>query len=244
MLAKSPRLNYFIYHLLLSIVLISLIFIAIIFLWYPTPLLYAVGGVNIALTLLIVDIIIGPILSFLVYKEGKKTLKLDLIVILILQISALLYGLFNFAQGRPVWIVQNEDRFELIRAIDVVNNEDKLNSNYKKSSWFGPQFVALSSDSTRKEEGQRLFKHIVLDLPNPFVTKFYVPLASEKNRIDLNSLSIDELIKYNSVEHVEIILKQYPSAKKWMPLKTNNLDMVVLLNKNSEVVRIVDLHPW
>jgi hypothetical protein len=38
---------------------------------------------------LAVDVIIGPVLSFMVYKEGKKTLKMDLSIVILLQALAL-----------------------------------------------------------------------------------------------------------------------------------------------------------
>lgn len=49
-----------------------------IFIWYPTPLATAVGVTQIFLMMLAIDVTVGPILGFIVYKEGKKTLKMDL----------------------------------------------------------------------------------------------------------------------------------------------------------------------
>ena len=45
--------------------------------------------------LLAIDVILGPVLGFIVFKEGKKTLKMDLAIIIVLQLSALSYGLFS-----------------------------------------------------------------------------------------------------------------------------------------------------
>ena len=53
------------------------------------------------------------------------------------------------------------------------------------------------------------------------------------------------LEEYNTSETVEAILEAYPEAGSWLPLKTNQQDMVVLLKENSgEVVAIVDAQPW
>ena len=46
-----------------------------------------------------IDVILGPLLTLLVYKQGKKTLLFDLTVIVLLQISALGYGLWTISQG-------------------------------------------------------------------------------------------------------------------------------------------------
>ena len=57
--------------------------------------------------LLAIDVILGPLLGLLVYKEGKKSLKFDLSVIILIQIAALCYGVFSIEQGRPAWLVYN-----------------------------------------------------------------------------------------------------------------------------------------
>ena len=51
--------------------------------------------------LLAIDVIVGPLLSLLVYKEGKKTLKMDLSIIVLVQILAMSYGVYVIAQSRP-----------------------------------------------------------------------------------------------------------------------------------------------
>ena len=44
---------------------------------------------------------------------------------------------------------------------------------------------------------------------------------------------------------VEKTLKAYPYANAFLPLKGNEVDMVVLLNKETaRIVKIVDLRPW
>ncbi|MDC4763642.1 type IV pilin accessory protein, partial [Acinetobacter baumannii] len=57
--------------------------------------------------------------------------------------------------------------------------------------------------------------------------------------------NLNELEKFNSKQQVENILRKYPEANAWVPLKANAVDMVVLMDKNSaQVVKIVDLRPW
>ncbi len=109
------RLKFFLSHLLLSF-LVALLVIGLVFLiWYPSPLATAVGVIHIFLMLLAINVIIGPVLSLLVYKEVKKTLKVNLTVIIVIQIVALCYGTYSMEQGRPAWLVYDVDRFELVR---------------------------------------------------------------------------------------------------------------------------------
>ena len=70
------RLKFFLSHLLLSF-LVALLVIGLVFLiWYSSPLVTAVGVTHIFLMLLVIDVILGPLLGLLVYKEGKKHLNL------------------------------------------------------------------------------------------------------------------------------------------------------------------------
>ena len=40
------------------------------------------------------------------------------------------------------------------------------------------------------------------------------------------------------------MIKKYPQAQSWVPLTASAVDMVVLLDKDAQVVKIVDLRPW
>ena len=108
-MAKTKRKKFFLSHLIISISLALLVIGLVFFIWYPSPLATAVGVTHIFLMMLAIDVIVGPLLGLLVYREGKKTLKFDLGVIIVLQISALCYDLYSIEQGRPAWITYNVD---------------------------------------------------------------------------------------------------------------------------------------
>lgn len=102
--------------------------------------------------LIVIDITIGPVLSLLIYKEGKESLVFDLSVIVILQVLALFYGVYNIAQGRPAWIVYYKNSYELIRHSDVI-----VESNLSKSSsWLGPKYARVKLSSDPKKFSQKL----------------------------------------------------------------------------------------
>lgn len=107
----SKRQKIFLSHLSISVLIALLVIGLIFFIWYPAPLAKAVGVTQIFLMMLAIDVIVGPVLGLLVYKEGKKPLKFDLSVIILIQISALLYGVYSIEQGRPAWLVYNVDQF-------------------------------------------------------------------------------------------------------------------------------------
>ena len=110
----SMRIKAFLIHGLVSISVALLVIGLVFFIWYPSPLAKAVGVTHIFLMMLVIDVILGPLLTLLVYKQGKKTLLFDLTIIVVLQVSALCYGLWTVYQGKPAWLVFNADRFLIL----------------------------------------------------------------------------------------------------------------------------------
>ena len=157
----SKRIHFFIKHLTLSLV-ITLFLLGFIFqFWYPAPLIKAVGATSIILMLFVIDIIVGPLLGLLVYKKNKKYLKFDLTTIILVQILALIYGVFTLEQGRPVWIVYNVDRFELVRKNEILGeNLEKAQAQFKQVSLLKPQYAMIENQKDYQKRQDDLFTEV------------------------------------------------------------------------------------
>lgn len=242
----SKRLKFSLSHLLLSFLIALFVIGLVFFIWYPSPLATAVGVTHIFLMLLVIDVILGPLLGLLVYKEGKKTLKFDLSVIILIQITALCYGVFSIEQGRPVWLVYNVDRFELVRKNELVDtNIQQAKPQFQKPSWFKPQYVATEFAKDIQQRNDEMFAEVLGGISIAQRPERYVELTQAKNQIQQRALPLVELQQYNPKADVEKTLAKYPKANAWLPLKANAIDMVVLVNKESaSIIKIVDLRPW
>lgn len=241
----SKRVKFFVSHLLLSLFVIGVILAFVLLVWYPSPLAKAVGVTQIMLILASIDVVVGPVLGFLVYKEGKKSLKFDLSVIVLVQICALCFGVYSIAQGRPVWIVHNVDRFELVRNNDVIlDNIDQADPKFQKASWFKPQFVATQFAKDKEQRQDDMFTEIASGVSIAQRPERYVPLDSAQDSIRQRILSFDTLKEYNTPNQVERFIQKYPTAVGFVPLKATATDMTVLVDKEGHVVEIVDLRPW
>lgn len=229
-------------HLLISLFLALLSFLLIYLVWYPTPLVKATGVEGLFLMMLGIDLILGPTFTFIVYKKLKKTLKFDLWVIAIIQLSAMLYGIFSMYQGRPIWIAFAGDRFELIKANDLVESETK----HIKIPYFGPDFTYVNVKPVSAKEQLNMMLEEAQSGINPVQKpERHQKFSFASIDISQKAISLTELESYNNVNLVHSILRQYPNANSWLPLSANRLDMVILLNKEkAEVVEIVDLRPW
>lgn len=242
----SKRLKFFLSHLSISFLIALLVVGLVFFIWYPSPLAIAVGVTHIFLMLLVIDVILGPLLGLLVYKEGKKTLKFDLSVIILIQISALCYGVFSIEQGRPAWLVYNVDRFELVRKNELINtNLQQARPQFQQPSWFKPQYVATEFAKDIQQRNDEMFAEVLGGISIAQRPERYVELTQAKTQIQQRALPLVELQQYNPKTDVEKTLAEYPKADAWLPLKANAVDMVVLVNKESaSIIKIVDLRPW
>ena len=240
------RFKFFLSHLFISCLIALLVVGLVFFIWYPSPLATAVGVTHIFLMLLVIDVILGPLLGLLVYKEGKKTLKFDLSVIILIQIAALCYGVFSIEQGRLAWLVFHADRFELVRKNDLIlENIDQAQPQFQQVSWTGPQFAAVKSAVSTQQRQNDMFTEVLGGISLAQQPDRYVELTQAKTQIQQRALPLVELQQYNQKTDVEKTLAKYPNADAWLPLKANAVDMVVLVNKESaSIIKIVDLRPW
>ncbi len=240
------RLKAFVIHLAISGLIALAVIGLVFFIWYPAPLHTAVGVTQIFLILLAVDVVLGPLLTLLVYKAGKKTLVMDLTVIALLQLSALAYGVWTVAEGRPAWLVFAVDRFELVRVLDIDERKlEQADLAYRQPSLLGPQWVTASNPADSDERNDLILESVFGGADLAQRPNLYQPLSAQKDAIAQGVLALSKLSEFNTAEHVNALLAQHPRADAWLPLRANNQDMVVLMHKASaEVVAIVDLRPW
>lgn len=115
-----PRLRAFLVHLAASAAVLGAVVAAVLLWWYPGPMLSIQGGMGIMLLILSVDLVLGPALTGLVYKPGKKSLKFDLSMIVLFQVVALAYGINSIKAQRPAYLAFTFDRFFVVSAADAV----------------------------------------------------------------------------------------------------------------------------
>lgn len=236
----NNRIRFFIGHFTLSLLIALLALLLVFMFWYPSPLAQAVGVTHLFIMMLAIDVIVGPILGFIVYKEGKITLRMDLTIIILIQVSALLYGLYSIEKGRPVYIVYNVDRFELVRKNEIVGDYSSKLGTIDLS----PNYVAVKYPEDIKLKEKVMFDEVFGGVSLSQRPEYYQNLNKAKNQMENKILKLEDLSQLNDSLKVENSLKKYPKAIGFFPLKANNIDMTVLVDKEYKVIKIVDLRPW
>lgn len=137
----KTALQAFTVNFLCSAVLIS-VSLGLVLIWFfPYPFI-AVDDISTALLMIIgVNLCIGPLLTLILYKPGKKGLLFDLSIVAILQIAALAYGLYAVYDSRPAYLVFYGDSFYLTdhKQVDQSALQD---SGLAIGAWDRPKIVA------------------------------------------------------------------------------------------------------
>ena len=242
----SSRFRAFYIHLGGSAIVALVMLLLVFKVWYPAPLHEAVGVTGVFMLLLAVDVVIGPLLTLLVFKVGKKTLVFDMAVILLLQLSAFAYGAWTVAEGRPAWLVFNVDRFDVVRALDIdIRRLNEARPEYRGAPWMGPRWVGADTPKDSKQLQALMFESAMGGSDIPQRPELYRSLAEVSFLIKAKALPLERLSSFNDSARVQAVLKSWGKADAWLPLMAGESSMVVLLYKEAaEVVAVVDLRPW
>lgn len=235
-------------HLAISLSVAMALLAALWFIWYPAPLFRAVGGLDIFLMLVGVDVVLGPLLTLIVFKAGKKSLKFDLGVIVCLQVLALAYGVYTLSIGRPVYIAGLGHRFDVIHANDV--SDESLVIAKKSLPWFGPEWTGIKPPMDPKEREKVLFGAIGGGGDYGSLPQYHAPLSTMREELLQRARPISDLKKLNpaSAELIDSWLasRGYSATSAvFQGLSARSQDMAVILDaKTAAVIGIAPFKPW
>ena len=102
-------------------VLVACLAAALVFLvWYPHPYGLLSGGRNLFLILVCVDVVCGPLLTLVLFNPQKprRELTTDMGLVVVIQLSALIFGLHTAYEARPLFLVHEVDRFRVVTMTD------------------------------------------------------------------------------------------------------------------------------
>ena len=113
-LSEYNRYQAFAFHMIISLVIFFILLVSITQYWYP-GILFEAGNAWRAIILIVgIDLILGPALTLIIFNTKKKSLKFDLFIIALVQISALFYGTWTIYQSHPVALVYVGSSFHII----------------------------------------------------------------------------------------------------------------------------------
>ncbi len=197
-------------HLAISSAALLILICLTLFVWYTYPHYKYEGVLEILALITLVDVIIGPVLTFIVVKPGKafKEVRMDLTIIAIIQIAAFGYGSWTIQGQHPEILLYSDGQFVNIPASQI-NPQVELHESLDQSFHIGPKLASfvLPEDPEKQVELSVAFiteGKSVLDFPEYFVP--YSPSVQ-----DLGEQSIDTALLFRNDEkraRMEAFLEQ------------------------------------
>jgi hypothetical protein len=132
-------------HLLASAAVAAVGALLIFRLWYPAAFDVIAGGTTLFVLLVSVDVVLGPALTFVAASPGKRLreFRVDLTIIVVLQIAAFGYGIYTIAAARPVFESFEIDRFRVVTAADIDTELlPQAPPELRSLPWLGPKMIA------------------------------------------------------------------------------------------------------
>lgn len=165
-------------HSLCSVLVAALAAWVVFEVWFTYPYRQMSGGSELFLLLVVVDVVCGPLLTFVLFnpKKSRKELWMDLGLVALIQLAALGYGMWTVWQARPLYLVHEVDRYKVISAPDVKAEElDALPVNLKPQFWSGPQTVSIRPPKNAEEHNKVLFEAATGGRDYGARPEFYIP---------------------------------------------------------------------
>jgi len=234
-------------HLSISCAIACLTLILIWMFFYPGFYFKLSGGLELFFIIVSVDVVIGPLLTLVVYKAGKKWLWFDLSVIAVLQIAALSYGFHTMWIARPVYAVFAVDRFVVVQATEIVSeSQEKAKPEYQKLPlWGGPRFVAAQRPESREDRQKILFSSLITGADIQNCPEYYVPYEEKQKEALEKSLPLDALVKKvpEARDEVDGFLKKYGGKEddyRYLPIRGKGFNFeTMVLNREGAPVGII-----
>ncbi|HCK80760.1 MAG TPA: TfpX/TfpZ family type IV pilin accessory protein [Candidatus Competibacter sp.] len=244
------KLRAFTIHLTASAAVILVFLSVMFFFWYPTPYFETDGGWKVLRILAGVDIVLGPLLTLIVFKPDKPSLKFDMSVIVLLQLSALLYGAAIIYQQRPAFVVFGVDRFTSIAAAEVEFEKLKY-PELQRFAGIGPLLAQARPPADPKLRQEIMFGVLLEGQKDlEFRAELYEPYRPDLTDLRKRSVDLGKIasLDTNAKQAIEAFIAHQSGRLEdylYLPLKGKNKDIVMVLSpKDGMPVGYISISPW
>lgn len=227
-------------HFLSSLLIFSLLSWIIIKIWYPQPFFSSSGGWQGLKIVALIDLVLGPLITLIIYntKKPKKELMIDVSIIISIQLAVLSFGIYTVYSERPIAIAFWESEFYTIPASALDNQE--INTNQlKKLSDQSPAIVY--AEKPRSVEGLQAMLDITQEQGIPPTQQFslYRRLQPNKQDVFQYSINIAKIISANNdlAKQLKELLKATKTLQDknyYLPLQSKYQDIILVFNPKAE----------
>lgn len=181
-------------HFLATLTLAACAAALIFLVWYPDPFQTMIGGTELFVLVVGCDLALGPLLSLVVYdsRKTRRALVTDYSVIGVVQVAALIYGVYVLAGARPVYVAFSTDRLEVVSAFEINDKElaAARDPAYASRPLAGPRLISIVVPEAERNDA--LFESVAGNEAH-MRPRFYAPYESRLEQIRTRAKGIDVL---------------------------------------------------
>ena len=232
-------------HLLLSLIVFAVFSYFILYEWYPEPFFTAQGGWQGIRLMAIVDLVLGPALTLIVYNHLKqrKLIIFDLSIIVFIQITALGLGGYTVYTQRPIALVYWATAFYTVTEEDYFAQGIE-SPDFSQYSDHIPPLIYSRPVSTlaELESSINLTEKLI---PAYAHVEFYEKIEDNLEEILLNEVDITEIVLTNEtvLNRIEDVTKGDLDAYSYLTLKAKFHHMILIMEENGELAGSVKVPP-
>jgi len=232
------------FHLLLSALIATALAALVFGWWYPFPYRELAGGQQLFWTVMAVDVVCGPLLTAVVFnpQKSRRELVLDLSLVVLIQLGALVYGVYSVALARPVVLAYEIDRFVAVPAVDVdTPSLSDASPDLRFLSWTGPKLVGTRKARDGKEASLSLNQSLQ-GLQISARPGWWIPYEESVPDVKLRMRKLDALRaklekpQQSLVDEAAVSTGESVSTLFYLPLTSRELtDWIVLLDAQAQI---------
>ena len=183
-------------HFCISLVLVGCVAAYVFLVWFPNGLFQLTGGMGLFVVLMLVDLVCGPGLTLVLFDARKSSLKwrIDIALIVVIQLLALGYGVVQIAKTRPVFLAFEGDRFRVVQALDVdLSRIAEAPALLQSLSWSGPRPLGVRLSESTDPDFLDSVQESIRGFHPAFRPSRWVAYDSQANRVLSSAKPIAEL---------------------------------------------------
>jgi hypothetical protein len=233
-------------HFLITLALSALAAALVFLVWFPHPYQEMLGGTRLFEIMVMCDLGLGPLTSFIIYnsKKSRRALLFDYTVVGIVQLAAFIYGVHAVANTRPAYVVLVGDRIEVISAGEIDDADLAQGAEgYRTRPLWGPRLVSIQEPADPKERDELLFSALA-GKDYGVLPAYYVAYEEGLPELRRRSLPVSELVKRHP-EARPLVADADAQKLVWLPVRHSKGFWTVLLDPASgRPVRWLPIDPY
>lgn len=177
----ATRWGAFFGHLLLSLIILLVLSALIALVMFPGALFSLAGGVDGIKIIAGVDMVLGPLLTLIIYNRTKPTRELlrDLSIIFAIQVLALGAGMYVVHQSRPAAVVYSFDQFHTTK-LSEFKEEGQAPEDLR---WLRPAYYNLQLPADDDEARSQMVEFEFSGQPIRLMVDKFEPLSKTPDEL-------------------------------------------------------------